>query len=263
MAERTSYEPGTFNWIELRTTDGEGAKKFYSELFSWSTIDNQAGPDMIYVTLLKNEKDVAGLYEMPDEMRSQGVPAHWGHYISVESADETADKARELGGAVVMEPFDVMEIGRSAMIQDPTGANVSLWVPKAFFGAELVNEPGALCWNELATRDVESAKAFYTSLFGWGAETQEVIGGQYTTFMNGERHAGGMLQMTEDWGDIPPHWMAYFAFEDCEAAVEKINDLGGVIHHGPADIPNVGRFAVATDPQGAAFTVIKLLAPEE
>jgi len=259
MGVVTSYKPGTFCWIELSTTDGNGAKSFYCELFGWKANDKPVGPELVYTILQKNGSDVGALFQQTAEMKSQGLPVHWEHFISVENVDETTSKVAELGGTVLMESFDIMDAGRMAVIQDPVGATFSLWQPNNHFGAALVNEPGAVCWNELATRNVDTERDFYTSLFGWTTQEQSVEGGNYTTFMYGNRHVCGMLQMTEDWGDIPPHWMVYFAVDDCEARAAQIKELGGKIVHGPADIPGVGRFAVAVDPQGAQFTIIKLV----
>ena len=173
-------------------------------------------------------------------------------------ADQVAAKAAELGGALMVEPMDVFEEGRMAFIQDPTGAAVGLWQPKNHIGAQIVNEPGSLCWNELATRDTAAGQTFYCTLFSWTAEVRDMSTGPYTVFKNGEAFAGGMLQMTEEWGDIPPHWMVYFAVDDCDASAQKIQDLGGAIHVDPMDIPDVGRFAVASDPQGGHFMIMKL-----
>ena len=259
MTVKTSFEPGTFCWIDLGTTDSQAAKSFYEKLFGWTSTDNPAGPDMVYTMLQKDGKDVGALYEMGQEMTSQGVPPHWSHYIAVANADEAAAKVEELGGVLMMEPFDVMDVGRMALIQDPTGATFAAWETKKHFGASLVNEPGSMCWNELATRDTDAAKDFYTGLFGWDTQHLDTEGGPYTLFTQGGAHVAGMLNMTEDWGEIPPHWMIYFAVEDCDKSSEVIKELGGQVHHGPADIPDVGRFAVCADPQGAAFTIIKLI----
>jgi predicted enzyme related to lactoylglutathione lyase len=122
------HAPGSFCWIELATTDGEAAKKFYGELFGWEAQDNPMGPGMVYTMLKLNGKDVGALYEKGEEMKQ--VPTHWASYVSVESADEIAAKAKSLGGAVIMEPFDVMEHGRMAVITDPTGAVFSIWQDK-------------------------------------------------------------------------------------------------------------------------------------
>ncbi len=262
MTEFNEYAPGTFCWIDLATTDAEAAKKFYGELFGWDMIDTPAGPDMVYTMLQLEGKEVAALYEMDAQQKSQGVPAYWVSYVSVKRANESAQKAKSLGGQVLMEAFDVMDVGRMALIQDPTGATLALWQPRTHIGARLANQPGTLCWNELATKDPETAGQFYTKLFGWSSQTQDMESIPYTVFMNGDRMAGGMLKMTEEWGDdVPPNWLVYFAVEDCDASVEKAKALGAQIHMPPTDAPPVGRFAVIEDPQEAVFAIIKLTSP--
>jgi hypothetical protein len=262
MTEFNEYAAGTFCWVDLATSEAAGAKKFYSELFGWKLADTPAGPDMVYTMAQMRDKPVAALYEMSQEMKSQGIPPHWLSYVSVSDVDESAAKAKALGGQVLMAPADVMEAGRMALIQDPTGATVALWQPKAHIGAQIVNEPGTLCWNELATRDTKTAEDFLTKLFGWTTDKQDMGHMIYTNFKVGERYNGGMLQMTEEWGNLPPHWMVYFAVEDCDASVEQAKALGARIGVPPTDIPAVGRFAVIEDPQGAVFTIIKMENPE-
>ena len=159
------HAPGSFCWIELATTDGEGAKKFYGELFGWEGQDNPMGPDMVYTMLKLNGKDVGALYQKGEEMKQ--VPTHWASYVAVESADEIAAKAKSLGATVMMEPFDVAEHGRMAVITDPTGATFSIWQPKQHKGVGVKGETNTLCWNELLTNDTAKAADFYTKLFGW------------------------------------------------------------------------------------------------
>src|SRR5215510_3256555 len=249
------HAPGTFCWIELATTDGPGAKKFYGELFGWTSEDSPVGPDMVYTMLRLNGKDVGALYQKGEEMKQ--VPTHWASYIAVTSADETAAKAKALGGTVVQEPFDVMEHGRMAVIADPTGAHFCLWQPKQHKGIGVRGETNSLCWNELLTNDTEKAKDFYTKLFGWNSKTDS--GGMpYTEWINGDDHIGGMMQIQPQMGPVPPHWGIYIAVDDCDGTVAKAQSLGAKTFVPPTDIPNVGRFAVLADPQGAAFNIIKL-----
>jgi predicted enzyme related to lactoylglutathione lyase len=249
------HAPGSFCWIELATTDGPGAKKFYSELFGWEAQDNPVGPDMVYTMLSLNGKHVGALYQKGEPMKQ--VPTHWASYISVTSADETAAKTKALGGTVVQEPFDVMEVGRMAVIADPTGAHFCIWEPKMHKGVDVKGEIGSLCWNELLTNDTEKAKDFYTKLFGWTSKTD---GGDtpYTEWINGDDHIGGMMQIQPFMGPIPPNWGIYIAVADCDGTVAKATSLGARTYVPPTDIPNVGRFAVLADPQGAVFNVIAL-----
>jgi predicted enzyme related to lactoylglutathione lyase len=174
MGERTRYEPGTFCWVGLATSDVAAAKGFYARLFGWQEEDLDAGVAGVFTVLRRGGKDVAILYRQQPEARAAGAPPHWTSYISVEDADATVSRAERLGGGAVFgAPFDVLDAGRVAAIADPIGAVVSLWQPRSRIGAELVNDTGALCWNELATTGVERAEAFFGELLGWEYQTDE------------------------------------------------------------------------------------------
>jgi hypothetical protein len=176
----------------------------------------------------------------------------------VTRADESAAKAKELGGKVLMEPFDVMDQGRMANIEDPTGASFAIWEPKKHTGAEVVNEPGSFCWNELYTTDPKRAGDFYSALFGWSREPMQTPTGEYTIFKKEDAQAAGMMKIPKEMGPVPPHWLVYFAVDDSDKTAEKAKGMGGKITVPPMDIPNIGRFAILNDPQGADFAVIKL-----
>lgn len=261
MQETTEYAPGTFCWVELGTSDGEGAKDFYTQLFGWDFTDNPMGPGMVYTMLKLDGKDVGGLYQLPEEMKSQGVPPHWLSYVSTTSADETAEKAKSLGATLMKEPFDVTTVGRMAVIQDPTGAVFAIWQAGTHKGAGVNNVPNSFCWNELSTKDTNKAGKFYAGLFGWGKDVKDMGPMTYTTFTNRDRPAGGMFEPTPEMGDVPPHWLVYFAVDDCDAKAKKAGELGAKAIVPPSDIPGVGRFAVIQDPQGAVFGIIKLSNP--
>jgi uncharacterized protein len=257
MPEVKKHEAGMFCWVELATKDGPAAKKFYTSLFDWGVNDipSEAGT---YSMVQKKGKDAGALYELGREQ--QGVPSHWNAYVCVESADDTAAKAKKLGGTIAMEPFDVMEHGRMAIIQDPTGATFSIWQPKEHRGAQVVNEPGSFCWNELYTTDPKRAGDFYSNLFDWSRELMPMPPptGEYTIFKKGDAQAAGMLKIAKEMGPAPPHWMVYFAVEDSDKTVENAKRMGGTVTVPPMDIPNIGRFAILNDPQGADFAVIRL-----
>jgi uncharacterized protein len=195
-----------------------------------------------------------------------GMPQMWTTYVSVADAEATAAKVSELGGAVFAPPMDVMGLGRMAVFGDPTGAVFGAWQPGTFVGASRVNGAGALCWNELGTRDVEAAKAFYGELFGWTTaehDLQRTEGGPgpdtYIEWQLDGKPIGGMLDITGMFGEeVPPHWLVYFGVENCDAAVEKVKAAGGEVRFGPVDI-DAGRFAVVTEPDAepGAFAVIE------
>jgi predicted enzyme related to lactoylglutathione lyase len=252
MPERTEYAPGTPSWIDIGT-DVEAAKRFYVGLFGWDTQD--AGPleeTGGYGFFLKNGKMVAGY----GPQQSPGPP-FWSSYVSVSDADETAGKVKDNGGQVLMDPMDVMAAGRMAVFQDPTGAFLSVWQPGEHKGAQLVNEPGTLSWNELNTRDVETAKSFYSAVFGWNCETMEMGPITYTEIKLNGSPVAGMTGMHNVPDEVPLHWLVYFAVDDTDATVAKAQELGGSVLVPAMDIPP-GRFAVVADDKGAHFAVIKM-----
>jgi uncharacterized protein len=250
MGERTSYEPGTFSWTDLATSDPDDAKRFYTGLFGWEFEDQPIpGDGGVYTMLRKDGKDVAALFK-----GQEGMPTFWGSYVTVESADSAAAKAADLGGTLMMEPFDVMDVGRMSVIADPTGAALCLWEPRASIGAELVNTPGAMTWNDLVTPGPDAAARFYETLFGW--TTEEVAGGGgYRVIRNGERNNGGIMPLDpERMAGTPANWMPYFGHEDVSRVVGEVEGLGGQVFNGPMQMPQ-GSIAILGDPQGAAFAV--------
>jgi predicted enzyme related to lactoylglutathione lyase len=254
MGERTRYDPGTFCWAGLATSDVAAAKAFYKRLFGWQDQDLDAGTAGAYTTLRQGGKEVAILYRQQPQARAAGAPPHWTSYISVDDADATAARANELGGAAVFRaPFDVLDVGRVAAIRDPTGAIVSLWQPRARIGATLVNDTGALSWNELATTDVERAKSFFAELLGWEYETDD---SGYVSVKNAGRLNGGMREQTGQERRVPPAWLPYFTVESADEASRQAAQLGG---HGllPTTEGHRGRHAMIADPQGAAFAVFE------
>jgi len=257
MPERSEYLPGTFSWIDCATTDQEGAKAFYSSLFGWSFMDMPVPEGGTYSMAMLKDKPVAGLFTKPPEMPA---PPHWSSYVSVEDADATAARAKELGGQLLAEPFDVMDAGRMAVIQDGEGAVVSIWQPKQNTGAGLVNEHGTLCWNELMSNDPEAAQTFYTALFSW---TPEPFQDNYTIMNVNDRGNGGIMKIGPEMGEIPPHWGVIFASDDVDARVELVTGAGGSVIVPAFDTPPVGRVAVVADPQGAAFSMITLAGPAD
>lgn len=252
MGERTRYTPGTFCWTDLTTTDQEAAKAFYGGLFGWEAEDMPVGDGVYYSMQRVDGKDVAAISPQQQQQRDAGVPPLWNSYISVENADAVADRARELGATVHAPPFDVMEAGRMAVIQDPQGAHFLLWQANRHIGAALVNTPGALSWNELASPDLDASKEFYSSLFGWTVEPFEGSPQPYLTIKNGEANNGGIREL--DSPGPPPHWLVYFAIDDIDQSLAKVEQLGGVKHAGPMDI-GIAKIAVVADPQGAIFAL--------
>jgi len=255
MGERTSYAPGTFSWVDLTTTDPATAKDFYAALFRWTYEDAPTGDGGHYTMVRRDGHDVAGLSAMPEPLREQGVPPHWTSYVTVEDADAAAARATELGGSVHLGPFDVMRAGRMAVVADPQGAAFAVWQAREHIGATLVNDPGSLTMNELATSDLEDARRFYGELFGWRAQ-QLSDQPPYFSLHNGDRLNGGLTSLPAGAENVPPHWRPYFTVEDLDAAVATSGERGGRTLLRPVQIP-AGRVAALADPQGAVFCLFE------
>jgi predicted enzyme related to lactoylglutathione lyase len=252
--EMTNYENGTPCWVDLGTPDIEAAIAFYSGLFGWEIELGPAEMGHYSMALLKG-RPVAALADQ----QTPGVVA-WTTYLATDDVDATFAKAQEAGATVFVPPMDVMTFGRMAVIADTGGAAVSFWQPGDHRGAELVNEPGTLCWNELTTRAVEESKTFYAAAAGLTTTTHPHPHGEYHEFHTASgRRVGGIMPMTGDmWPpELPNHWMVYFAVADTDAAVARCVELGGSVVVPATDIPP-GRFAVVNDPQGGFFSVIAL-----
>jgi len=250
---------GDFCWVELCTSDIKNALSFYEPLLGW---DSQTAdmPDGGSYTMLKvGENHIAGAFEINEEMKQQNIPPHWNSYVLVENVDKAAAKAEQLGGKILKPAFDVMEAGRMAVLADPTGATFSIWQAKNEPANTLAkNVPGMFGWNELATNDIEKATAFYSKLFGWQANTQEMAPGKtYTSFMNNDAPAAGMLALTEEWKGAPPHWGVYFTVSNLDDALAKATSAGAEMMYEPIEMPNVGRFTMVKDPQGVTFSIIQ------
>jgi predicted enzyme related to lactoylglutathione lyase len=241
------YEPGMFCWIELTTSDAAAAKSFYASVFGWTINDIPIPDGSTYTMLQVGGQTVGALYE-----NKESRPA-WNSYVNVASADESAQRAQENGGKVVAPPFDVMDVGRMAVINDPAGASLCLWQPGKTIGATIRGDFNTLCWNELTTPDSEGAREFYKTLFGWNLKVTP----EYTEISVGSTGVGGIMQITPEMQGMPTAWTPYICVADADATVEKIKSGGGQVFMGPHEIPNVGRFAGCADPQGAMFNIIR------
>jgi predicted enzyme related to lactoylglutathione lyase len=257
MTNIDRHAPGSFCWIELNTTDQNAAKKFYSSLFGWEVEDSPMGPDEVYTTFKLSGRAAAAGYSMNKEQRAQGVPPHWGIYIAVENADDAAAKAKQLGGTIIAPAFDVMDYGRMAVVQDPTGAYFCVWQAKTHTGIQIGHVNGTLCWADLSTGDAKRAEDFYGGLFGWQFMRDEKDPSGYVHIKNGEHHIGGIPPAAHRKPGVPPHWLAYFQVDDVDAVAKNAKAMGAKFYLEPMSMEGVGRMAVIADPQGAAFAVFK------
>jgi len=251
------YAPGTPSWVELSSPDTDASAAFYGALLHW--VATEPGPVEQtggYRMFQLDGKSVAGLMGHMQE----GQPTAWSTYVSVADADATMAAVKAAGGTPIVEPMDVMDLGRMAFFADPTGAVCGIWQPKGFAGAEVVNAPNSLCWNEVLTRDADTARAFYTTVFGWhpGRPQFEGAPDSYTVWEVDGKQVGGMMEMTDEHfpPELPPHWGVCFAVTDCDAVAAHAAQLGATVTMEPMSMP-IGRFAGFIDPQGASFSVMQ------
>lgn len=255
MADAKTFVVNAPAWIDLSTKDPAAARDYYSKLFGWKAEpekDPQAGG---YAIARLGGQDVAGIGGLQDP----NAPSAWMVYIGTRDADATAKKVEAAGGKVVAPPFEVMDVGRMAVLQDPTGAIISIWQPQTMNGFGVHGKPNSYSWTELHTRGLDSAKRFYNKVFGWGEKVSPIGEGQgdYTEFLvDGQSIAGAMPQEGREPDEAPPYWMIYFEVADLDKAHKKAVDLGGTEMVAPAPYPG-GRFSIVGDPQGAMFGMIQ------
>lgn len=285
MSQRSEYPAGVPCWVDTEQRDPEAAAAFYSGLFGWTTVDrNPVGSPQPYFVGQIDGGDVAGITSLMTE--APNGPA-WNTYVAVASADEAAERARAAGGSVVMDPFDVGEAGRMAVLADREGAVICVWQAGASIGSERVNEHGSVNFNSLHTKDRESAVAFYGALFGWDAGPMDPSGEGAWMFRlpgysdhlerNNPGWKAGMAELgaPEGFSDtvallVPigedpepgqvPHWGVTFAVDDADTAAKTAESLGATVVVPPFDAPWV-RMSIVRDPQGAVFTASQYVPP--
>ena len=258
MANIDRHAPGSFCWIELATTDQPAAKTFYTSLFGWSANDFPMGPGQFYTMFTLEGRNSGAAYTL-DAKNMPGVPPNWTLYVATDNADESAAKATAAGGAVLGGPFDVMEFGRMAVLQDPTGAVFCVWQPKSHQGLGIQHVAGTLSWADLSTPSPDDAAPFYKALFGWKLEKAEHDSSGYLHIKNGEHYIGGIPPAEYRNPNAPPHWLVYFHVDDADAATAKAQQLGARILMPATTLENVGRWSVIADPQGAVLALFQTI----
>jgi len=249
---------GRFVWYDLMTTDKEKSIDFYTKLLGWKVKDVEMGPGAKYTMINTGSRDIGGMDALDP---SRGIPSHWIAYVTVDDVDAAVAKTKELGGDVKVPPTPIPNVGRFAVIADPTGAHICPF--KGESGGEMPAEAwpppiGTVCWNELLTTSVPAAASFYETVFGWTATESEMGSGdhKYWLFKAGQEQRAGLMKMPKD-AQAPSHWLPYVAVADVDACMRKVADLGGRVCVPPTDIPKVGRFAVAFDPNGAVIAFLQ------
>jgi predicted enzyme related to lactoylglutathione lyase len=286
LRERDGYPAGVPCWLDTAQPDPEAAVSFYTGLFGWEFEDRMPAdsPGRYFVAQLHG-RDVAAVGSQPEGLPPTPV---WNTYVWVDSADAATAKAKDAGGRVLVEPFDILDAGRMAMLADPEGAAFSVWQAKEHKGAQLVNEPGTWNFSELNTRDRNGAEAFYRALFGWELQSFDLGAGEFNFWrlsgygdhlakrdpdlrdrLEADSAPGGfedaVAALVPIAGDsspeeMPAHWSVTFAVDDADAVADTAAKLGGKVLAAPFDAPYV-RMTVVSDPQGAVFAASKYMPP--
>lgn len=240
-------------WVDLASSDAAASRDFYAKLFGWNI---EVNPDPQYggYALAKlNDEQVGGIgpTQSPDQ------PTAWSLYIGTDDASAICNKAQTAGGKVIAPAFDVGDQGRMAVLQDPSGAFISVWQAAAMrpFRSDA---PNALGWAELNARGVKNALPFYEQLFGWTTKESDMGEGQppYIQFELDGDAIGGAWEMNPNVpSNVPSYWMVYFNTEDLEGTYRKALELGATEMMAPQAYPG-GRFAIVSDPQGAWFGLL-------
>jgi predicted enzyme related to lactoylglutathione lyase len=259
MPEFTQHAPGSPCWVDLASPDVDASKSFYTTVFGWEAEDlHDDEGNRIYVMFRQNGKDVAGLGGQAPGM--EGMPPVWNTYVAVTDPAATASTVTANGGSVIAPPMQVMDAGEMAVFADPTGAAFSVWKPGRHIGSQICNEPDTYAWNELMSRDITTARDFYSKVFGWKYDVMDMGEmGEYSVITGGENGGwGGMMAMPPDVPDmVPNHWAVYFTVSDIEATVAKVKAAGGQLVDGPFPAESVGLIAILHDPTGASFHLLQ------
>lgn len=250
MANATN---GTFVWFDLLTTDPAKAVDFYSHVVGWKAQPFNAE----YTMFAGSQGPIGGAMKLPEAAAKMGAPPHWTSNVQVENVDATVAEAKKLGGRALVDPNDIPNVGRFAVIADPQGASIQVFKPTEPMSVHDTTKPGEITWGELVTTSHESAFVFYSKLFGWKKSRDFDMGpmGKYTIFSAGEKDAGGMFTKSKDM-TMPPAWLYYVEVPTTlAAAIESAKARGAKLLNGPTEVPGGAHIAQLMDPQGAAFAL--------
>ncbi|AEY87433.1 hydroxylase [Streptomyces hygroscopicus subsp. jinggangensis 5008] len=249
---------GTPCWADAMFSDVEGAKRFYGDVLGW-TFGESSSEYGHYTQAYADGKAVAAVVP---PMPGQEGQSQWCLYFASPDAAATAEKIRENGGEVLMEPMQVGEFGTMCLAREPSGAVFGVWQAGTHEGFEATATPGAYCWAEVFTREPEQADAFLAAVFPYRMKEIEDDAVDFRMFDVGEDTVLGRMRMTDDFPpEVPSYINVYFTVGDCDAAVDRAVKLGGILRFGPMSSP-FGRFAALSDPQGANFSVIDITTTE-
>lgn len=249
------FTKGRFVWHDLMTRDVKKARAFYSELMGWKVNEMDMGPGGKYQMLMNGTEGLGGL--VPLDAAPAEVPSHWIAYISVEDVDKACKLATESGGKVCVPAFDIPGVGRTAVVEDPSGATFSPFKAKDGEMRAEKERPdvGEFCWYEVLTSKVDETKAFYAKLFGWSWEKAPMPGMDYFFAKSGDKQRCGLMAKPE--GVPMSSWLCYLNVKDLEESTKRALSLGAKVLMPSAAAPGIGTWQVVSDPTGAAVALFQ------
>ena len=252
MPTRESAPVGAPCWADLWTSDVDGSRNFYSELFGWKAEEPSAEFGGYFMFTRDGVPIAGGMGDMGDLRANDS----WKIYLSTDDLAKTVEAAEATGAQVLFPPMPVANLGTQTVFVDPTGATIGAWQPGTFPGFTVLNEHGAPSWFELFTRDHATSVDFYRSVFRWDTRAEgETDEFRYTVMSKsgGEGELAGIMDASAFLPEgAPANWSVYFEVDDVDAAVDNVNALGGSVVSGVHETP-YGRLAVVRDPAGAEF----------
>jgi len=241
---------GKFVWYDLLTEDLAAAKTFYGELLGWKFTDTSY-PD--YTLIEHGGRPIGGIVDMakvhPDHNQSQ-----WVSLLSVADVDEAVRVTRSAGGEVHVEPKDIGDLGRLAVVSDPQGAVVSFLRVASGDQPDEKAEYGDWMWTELWTGDVDASSEFYSKLVGYDLDKKTILDDiEYVIFTRDDDPRAGVIPRPVE--EVRAHWLPYVRVEDPAALAAKVEGLGGFVLLAPKESIRKGTVTIVLDPTGAALAL--------
>lgn len=244
-----------FVWYELISTDVPAAMAFYTKVMGWGAWDASV-PGKTCILFTDGKAAIGALTHLPDDLRELGAKPIWFGYVGVDDVDATADKIARLGGTLHIPPTDASHISRFSIFADPQTARLGVfkWLQPREEPPADPDAPRRVGWHELLAADCDEAWAFYSDLFGWQREDEDIADTDgYLLFSAGGERIGGLLAKPATLPD--PFWLYYFNIGDIDASAERVKFGGGQILDGPIEVPGGSWVARCADPQGAIFAL--------
>jgi uncharacterized protein len=252
MAEIADLGVGNFISYELHTINPRAALSFYESVAGWTSQPANGGHRCALFSTARGV--LGGVAQLSERAKKLGVPPHWMGSVSVSDVDATIAEVTRLGGRVRVEPVDLPDIGRQAVIADPFGAVIGVCTPTLPVMMREASH-GEVCWHELFSEDHEASFAFYSKIFGWKSRSRfdKDVMCRYLLYGNDERDMGGMFSRPKE--QHVSAWNYYIQVSDLDAAVVRAKLAGGTLYEGPMIVPSGARIAVLGDPDGVGFSL--------